>query len=146
MYAGFWKRFVAYLLDAVVISIVFIIFILSWALFELLLDFTGLDQKTKEMVLGVLGVPIILSIPWLYCTLFESSRYQATVGKIQMGIIVVNMDFSRISFARANVRYWSHIFSSILGIGFIIAGFTNKKQALHDYIAQTYVVNKITKL
>ncbi len=146
MYAGFWKRFAAYLFDAVVINIGFIVLISVWALFELFLNFIGLEQKTKETILGGLGVTIFLLFFWLYYTLLESSRYQATLGKMLMGIVVVNKDFSRISFARANARYWSQILSSVFCIGYIIAGFTSKKQALHDFIAQIYVVNKISKL
>lgn len=146
MYAGFWKRFAAYLLDVIASIIGLIIFLIVWSLFELFLDFIGLEQQTKESVLGILGFPIILSISWLYYTIFESSKYQATVGKMLVGIIVVDTEYSKISFARANVRYWSRILSSIFCVGYIITGFTSKKQALHDLISQTYVINNNHKL
>jgi uncharacterized RDD family membrane protein YckC len=84
---------------------------------------------------------IILS--WLYFTIFESSSLQATPGKMALGIIVTDLSGNRISFARANGRYWGKILSGLtLGIGYIMAGFTRKKQALHDIMAGTLVVKK----
>ncbi|HET6454033.1 MAG TPA: RDD family protein [Armatimonadota bacterium] len=78
---------------------------------------------------------------WLYCTLMESSSRQATLGKMALGIIVTDMNGHRVSWGRANARYWSHIVSNmILMIGYIMTGFTEKKQALHDMIAGTLVL------
>jgi len=80
---------------------------------------------------------------WLYFTLLESSVLQATVGKAALGIIVIGSDGGRISLARANGRYWAKVISAIpLGFGFVMAGFTAGKRALHDMIAGTYVVRK----
>lgn len=143
MYAGFWKRFGAFLIDGVVSYLLVIIFILIWALFELLLIVIGVEQKVKEAILGILGVPVYLSLSWLYYALMESSGQKATIGKMALGIVVVDKDSRKISFLRATARYWSKIVSAlILLIGFIIAGFTSNKQALHDLISGTYVVNK----
>jgi len=143
MYAGFWKRFIAFVIDWIVNFFIGIIFILIWALFELLLNSVGIEQKTKETILGVLGVPIYLSLSWLYYALLESSNQKATLGKMALGIVVVDINKNKISFLRASVRYWSKIISSIiLLIGFIMAGVTKDKQALHDMISGTYVVNK----
>jgi uncharacterized RDD family membrane protein YckC len=80
---------------------------------------------------------------WLYHTLMESSSLQATLGKMALGIVVTDLDGGRISFGRATARYWSQILSAlILGIGYLMAGFTERKQALHDMIAKTLVVVK----
>ena len=80
---------------------------------------------------------------WLYFTLFESSSLQATPGKMALGIIVTDLSGNRISFARANGRYWGKTLTGLtLGIGWIMAGFTRKKQALHDILAGTLVVKK----
>ncbi|NGP62174.1 RDD family protein [Paenibacillus thiaminolyticus] len=47
------------------------------------------------------------------------------------------------NFSRANARFWSKLITFFtLSIGYLMAGFTNKKQALHDKIADTYVVNR----
>ncbi len=95
------------------------------------------------MILGNLGVIIYLVIPWLYYSFFESSNGKATLGKKALGIIVVDANNNKISFVRATVRYWSKYVSLIIFfIGYIMAGFTKKKQALHDIISVTYVVKK----
>ncbi len=75
----------------------------------------------------------------------ESSKYQASVGKIALGIIALPFDTNgnKLDFSKAFVRNICKIISSmILCIGYIMAGFTDKKQALHDMIANTLVVNK----
>jgi len=109
----------------------------------LLLNLAGIEQKTKETILGVLGVPLYFSLSWLYYAFLESSNLKATLGKMVLGIVVVDVNKNKISFLRASARYWSKIISSsILLIGFIMAGFTKDKQALHDIISGTYVVNK----
>ena len=72
-----------------------------------------------------------------------SSEWQATVGKRALGMVVTGVDGSRISFARATGRHFAKYISAIiLFIGFIMAAFTAKKQALHDMIAATLVVNR----
>lgn len=80
---------------------------------------------------------------WLYFTLMESSKYQATLGKMALGIRVTDLSGSRASWGRVNGRYFASILSGmILGIGFIMAGITQKKQALHDMIAGTLVLGQ----
>ncbi len=80
---------------------------------------------------------------WLYFALMESSVKQGTLGKMALGIIVTDANGNRISFGRATGRYFGKIISgAILCIGYIMAGFTEKKQALHDMIAGCLVVNK----
>ncbi|MNP51361.1 RDD family protein [compost metagenome] len=84
-----------------------------------------------------------IAIGWLYYAIFESSKLQGTPGKKALGIIVVNSRFDRVTFGHASGRYWSKILSFLtLYVGFIMAGFTKNKQALHDMIASTYVVDK----
>ena len=82
---------------------------------------------------------IILS--WLYFAGFESSSMQGTPGKKIMGIMVTDSDGDRISFGMATGRFLGKGISAlILGIGYLIAFFTPKKQALHDFIAGTIVI------
>lgn len=81
--------------------------------------------------------------PWIYESWMLSSEWQATVGKRVLGMVVTGLDGSRISFARATGRHFAKYISTlILFIGFIMAAFTAKKQALHDMIAETLVVNR----
>ena len=81
---------------------------------------------------------------WLYYALLESSAWQATLGKKALGLEVTDMQGLRIRFGRATGRFFAKIISSIiLFMGFIMAGFTEKKQALHDMIAGTLVIRKL---
>ncbi|RUT47395.1 RDD family protein [Paenibacillus anaericanus] len=143
MYAGFWKRFGAYFLDLIIIYLSVVCFISIWAVFELFLNSIGIEQDQKGSILGTLGVPIYLMIPWVYYAFFESSKMKATIGKQAFKIEVCDLNFHKLSFWRASIRYWSKLLSAIIFLfGFIMAGFTNKKQALHDLISSTLVINK----
>lgn len=133
IYAGFWKRLAAFLLDGIILSITWIIggFIVVLA-----------AGKFSDDIGTLLDV-IRIILGWLYFSLMESSSNQATVGKMALGIKVTDVNGNRISFARATGRYFAKIISGlILLIGYIMAAFTEKKQALHDMIAGTLVVKK----
>ncbi len=122
-YAGFWKRFVAAFIDGLIWFIPSIVFHKVFSYFGGWL--TGLITS------------------WLYYALMESSTRQATLGKQALGIIVTDMQGNRISFNQATGRYFAKLISGfILCIGYIMAGFTEKKQALHDIIANCLVVSK----
>lgn len=100
-------------------------------------DIPGIVSGTVQMML----LPV--SIPWLYHALMESSAKQATIGKILLKIRVTDLNGQRISFGRATVRHFSKIISTwTLLIGFLMAGWTKKKQALHDKIAGCIVIVK----
>src|SRR5690606_10177125 len=86
---------------------------------------------------------IMMIVDWLYFASFESSTKQATPGKMALGIIVTDYEGERISFGKALGRKFAKILSTItLGIGYIMAAFTEQKQALHDMVAGTLVVQK----
>jgi len=152
-YAGFWKRFAAYLIDSVIIGIVMGIFMMIFGigLFTSMatVDPMQMDEGDAEtMAAGVVGGMItffllLSAAQWLYFALMESSSKQATLGKMALSIIVTDLTGNRLSFGRATGRYFGKIISgAILMIGYIMAGFTEKKQALHDIIAGCLVVNK----
>ena len=87
---------------------------------------------------------IVLVLSWLYYALLESSSWQGTLGKKALGLEVTDLAGSRISFGRATGRYFARWISVMtVGIGYIMAGFTEKKQALHDIIAGTLVIRKL---
>ncbi|MEJ2567729.1 MAG: RDD family protein, partial [candidate division WOR-3 bacterium] len=80
---------------------------------------------------------------WLYFTIMQSSKLQATVGKKVCKLVVTDLTGSRISFVKANARFWSKFISAaIFGIGYLMAAFTEKHQALHDMIADTVVLKR----
>jgi uncharacterized RDD family membrane protein YckC len=131
-YAGFWRRFAAYIIDNILISVVF------WLVALVLGAIAGDGGVIVAYILGTIGV-------FVYFAAMESSTSQATIGKIALGIQVTDLQGNRISFGKALGRNLAKILSAlILYIGFIMAAFTARKQALHDMIAGTLVVQKGT--
>ena len=127
-YAGFWLRFVATIIDLIIVSVV--------SAFIGAFIASGDESGAVSGMLNLFG-------DWLYCALMESSKFQGTVGKLVLGLIVTDDQYRPISFGRATWRYFGHIVSTIiLGIGFLMAAFTTRKQCLHDIMAGTLVVKK----
>ena len=85
-----------------------------------------------------------LVFTWLYHALMESSEWQATVGKKALGLVVTDMAGQRVSFARSTGRHFGKIITNMVPffIGYIMAGFTAKKQALHDMLAGCLVLRR----
>lgn len=152
-YAGFWLRFVAYIIDD---------FLLGFAGFIISIPFIGgivfsaigigeNPENTENLVMGLAGIfgsvvgliLVVIVLSWLYFALMESSKTQATLGKMALGLKVTDLEGNPISFARATGRYFGKIISGmILYIGYILAGLTEKKQALHDIMATCLVIRK----
>jgi uncharacterized RDD family membrane protein YckC len=89
------------------------------------------------------AILLIVIGQWLYYALMESSGRQATLGKLALGIVVTDLNGNKITFGRATGRYFGKILSGmIFAIGYIMAGFTERKQALHDIMAGCLVVLK----
>ena len=153
-YAGFWKRFLAYIIDAIVLSIVSMILVIPFFIMAGI-GAMGSDSDYGNgagvaMMMAMLGGYILIAIllvmvaGWLYYALMESSAKGATLGKMALGIKVTDMNGNRISFGRATGRYFGKIISGlIIYIGYIMAGFTQQKQALHDIMAGCLVINKV---
>ncbi|MRR55207.1 MAG: hypothetical protein EG822_11990 [Deltaproteobacteria bacterium] len=136
LYAGFWRRVVACLIDRLLLGLVNLFLCLFYILLSGI-DWNGEELRTVSLTSAVFG----FLLRWLYCTLLESSASQATIGKALIGIKVSDEQGRRISLLRANARYWAKILSTFtLGFGYLMAGFTRRKQALHDLVAGTLVV------
>lgn len=152
LYAGFWKRTLAYIIDSLILWFVFLIIGLIWLVIRTLGDWVPSpaessllsDGSTYIFTMKTIGQTLLnWGAIWLYYALMESSKCKATVGKLALGIVVVDEFNHKLSFGRASARYWSKLLSVIiLFAGFIMAAFTARKQALHDLIARTYVVDK----
>lgn len=82
---------------------------------------------------------------WLYYAFLESSAHQATLGKMALGLVVTDMQGRRVTFGRASGRFFAKIITGLIPfwIGYIMAGFTDRKQALHDMIASCLVLRRI---
>lgn len=128
-YAGFWRRFVAALIDEIILTICgAVIGVILGVIIGFIWVALETDLGTIQVIAAVTSYVIGFVLRWLYFTLLESSSKQATLGKMTMGIIVTDLNGSRISFGKANGRHWGKIVSAtILCIGFIMAGLTQKK-------------------
>jgi uncharacterized RDD family membrane protein YckC len=158
-HAGFGQRLVAWIIDVVIIWVVQTIVItpiLAAAGLGIAAEAQNLEGLSPDEQLAAAGgllatvmatAGTVMLVSWsiqiLYYTFMESSKAQASVGKMAMGIKVVDTDGNRISIGKAFLRSFGKIISAvIIFIGFLMAAFTEKKQALHDMIANTYVVKK----
>jgi uncharacterized RDD family membrane protein YckC len=152
-YAGFWLRFLAFLIDNAVMGIGFVLILIP------LIFLTGLGGFISEihpdedmndvgifMLIGLLflAATVSLLLTWLYHALMESSEWQATLGKRVLGLVVTDMAGRRVSFGRATGRHFAKIITNMVPafIGYIMAGFTERKQALHDMIAGCLVLRR----
>ena len=152
-YGGFWLRLLAYIIDNVVIGLGIVLVLVP------LIFLTGLgallSQIHPEEELGDAGLFLIIGliflaatvglvVTWLYHALMESSEWQATVGKKAVGLVVTDMTGQRVSFARATGRHFGKVITNMVPmlIGYIMAGFTERKQALHDMIAGCVVLRR----
>ncbi len=156
-YAGFWLRFVAFIIDAIVVGCI------DWIILAPILaaigisaaggfPFSGFNSPDEvDIAAMVATLSAMFGIAWfvkrvvdiLYHSLMESSKFQGSLGKMALGLVVTDTNGAKLDFTKALIRNLCKIISGmILAIGYIIAGFTEKKQALHDIIASTLVVKK----
>jgi uncharacterized RDD family membrane protein YckC len=134
LYAGFWRRVAAYLVD-------YGLLLIATFVIAVVLGLGGVSEDTS----GVLLTLFLFFGFWLYCAIMESSVRQATLGKVALGISVTDKSGGRIGFGRATGRYFGEVLSSMtFGIGYVMSAFTKQRQALHDMVASTLVVNKTT--
>lgn len=161
-YAGFWIRLVAYFVDGLIVGIPMIAIIVTtvmifgagtFATLKSLPNNPDPDQINAQVMpviaalIGAYAMFILaaIAISWLYFALMESSERQATFGKAMLNLRVTDANGNRLSFGHASGRYFSKIITGLVpfGIGYIMAGFTQKKQALHDFIAGTVVIRTL---
>jgi len=140
-YGGFWIRVVAFIIDAIIVRVVVApVGIMFGGLGLAGGMMSGFPHRGLAILGG--GVTFILLVfgNWLYEAFMESSSYQATLGKMIFGMKVTDLDGNRISFERATGGHFAKWLSGlILCIGYIMVGFTERKQGLHDLLAGTLV-------
>jgi uncharacterized RDD family membrane protein YckC len=148
VYAGFWRRAGSFVLDTLVIQIP------AGLLTDLLGGSGASSTTTTNAVTGATSPHLHIEplrfaltsifgfvVAWLYYALLQSSSWQATVGQRAVGVRVTDLDGNRISFARATGREFASILSGLIfGIGYLMIIWTERKQALHDILANTLVV------
>jgi len=152
-YAGFWLRFLALLIDNIVLGLGLILILIPLifltGLHELLGQFHPDEELNDAGIFVLMGFVFLLAtaslvVTWLYHALMESSEWQATLGKKALGLVVTDMAGQRVSFARSTGRHFGKIITNMVPvfIGYIMAGFTAKKQALHDMLAGCLVLRR----
>lgn len=149
-YAGFWLRFVAWFLDSILLGCFsgLIGAVIGFVLALVLIAGNNgnpniVRDEGMQALFNVVGYAIGIGIGWMYFAFMESSTTQATLGKMAVGLKVCDLDGRRITFGRATGRFFGKIISGFTClIGYIMAAFTERKQALHDMIAGTLVVRK----
>ncbi len=154
-YAGFGQRLIAVIIDVIIIGVVqsfVFVPILAAVGFGFASGAENMDLSDPDQAAGLVGTIMAAAggawllatvIQVLYFTFMESSKMQATVGKLALGLKVTDLEGNKLDFTKALIRNLSRIISGmIMLIGYIIAAFTEKKQALHDIIAGTLVLKK----
>lgn len=141
-YGGFWIRVAASLVDTLLLfSASFPARFLTGSAITLL----GMDSQmpVHEMLLlrRWVRIGVAIAMNWAYRAGMESSPYQATLGKLAMRLKVTDLEGNRLSLGRATWRFLSKMLSTLtLGIGYLMVGFDQRKQGLHDRIAETLVM------
>jgi len=152
-YAGFWLRVLAYLVDNVVIAVGLLcvlipLFFLTGfgAIFSHIHPQEDWGDAGALVIIGFIFLAAMASlvVTWLYHALMESSEWQATVGKRMLGLVVTDMAGQRVSFGRSTGRHFGKIITNMVPafIGYIMAAFTERKQALHDMIAGCLILKR----
>lgn len=139
-YGGFWIRVVATIIDSVLMRVVVAPVAIIFGGLSMAGRMSGVPHRGLAILGGGVTSILLLFGSWLYSALMESSSYQATLGKMIFGMKVTDLNGNRISFERATGRHFAKFLSGIiLGIGFIMVAFTERKQGLHDILAGTLV-------
>jgi len=154
-YAGFWLRLVAAIIDGLVLAIPFgfVFFLLVASAIPFALTRPPDPMRMMFLILPRLLVFLVVVLvgTWLYWSLMESSTWQATLGKKAMGLYVTDLEGKRVTFGRASGRFFAGRGISMVPyvgglyylVSCILAGLTERKQALHDIIANCLVLRKM---
>jgi uncharacterized RDD family membrane protein YckC len=149
IYGGFWIRFLAHLVDHIILGVVaaplFFAMVLP-SIARVIREANQDQEPSPEMIITIVSsvfVYILLAFvgQWLYEALLTSSAWQGTIGKKILRLKVVDEAGNRIGFGRATGRFFAKILSSMfMCIGFIMIAFTERKTGLHDMLAGTKVL------
>jgi uncharacterized RDD family membrane protein YckC len=142
MFAGFWLRAMACFIDTIFIAAIFLLvasfFPSTFA--KLLPPAPASLMDMPQPAPAVIG--LLVALGCLYYTMFEASGWQATPGKRILRLYVTDLKGQRITFGRALIRNLARQISGVFFIGYLIAGFTERKQALHDILASCLVLRR----
>jgi uncharacterized RDD family membrane protein YckC len=141
VYAGFWLRIAAALIDSLAMFIPFCVTAFIVIVTAKLVS-AARGYEPAVVILAVLP-PVTIIIASFYFAAMESSVWQATLGKKAVGLYVCDVEGSRLTLGRALGRTLAKFLSSLtVGVGYVMCGFTKKKQTLHDMIAGCLVLRR----
>ncbi len=141
-YAGFWLRVWAGVIDVCleVLGALLLTFFIDLVLRRAGRPL-GISPFVSKVFTGMAFILILSVGSWLYCSFMESSPWRATVGKRLLGLQVITADGGRCSFGAATVRHLMKFLSLFcLTIGFMMSGWTKRRQALHDMPCDCLVI------
>ena len=152
-YAGFWLRLLALIIDNLILLLGFVLVLIPLifltGLHKFLDDFHPDEDMNNVGVAMFVGIILIaatvsLILTWLYHALMESSDWQATLGKKVLGLVVTDMAGQRVSFGRSTGRHFGKLITNLIPafLGYVMAGFTEKRQALHDMMSGCLVLRR----
>ncbi|HIJ44521.1 MAG TPA: RDD family protein [Rhodospirillaceae bacterium] len=145
-YGGFWMRAAAAAIDVFIIFVAVMIITYVFGTHEVteFSDFSPLEYtRITQDYLGGLGNVVLFILWFFYPAIMTSSKLQATVGKLCLGLIVVDNQERRLTFLRATGREFAKLVSIVFnGLGYLIVAFSQRKRGLHDILAKTYVLKK----
>src|SRR5690606_1756034 len=150
-YAGFWLRVVAFVIDSIVLSVLYLLVIIP--LYDALLppaaiaidpDRPAQGQSLFDQVLKPdVSLLILIVVAIVYYAIMEASRHQGSLGKLALELKVTDAQGGRLSFSKSVLRNASKLLSAaLLLLGYLAAAFTRRKQALHDLIAGAFVLKR----
>ncbi len=170
-YAGFWWRVLAFVIDATVLAVADWLIGLATGLRQVGFStsipsdsgpvsnvaYSSLSLAVPSLHLVGGGLILLAALRLAYYALLESSHWQATIGKLACRLRVTGEAGRRIGLGRAIGRNlpwfvsafllgigslaW-YVFLPLVGIGFLMVGWTRRKQGLHDLVAGTLVLRR----
>ena len=141
-YAGFWLRVWAGAIDVVLEALAaLLITVIVEYLFKRFGPRSGVSPITISYLTGIAFILFLAIGAWLYCAFTESSNWRATIGKRILGLQVVTASGGKLTFGQASVRHFMKFLSLFTaGVGFMMAGWTKRCQALHDMPSDCVVI------
>jgi uncharacterized RDD family membrane protein YckC len=143
LYAGFWLRGCAFAIDTFILSLIFGIIVTAYPTQLMIFPDPNSQSLLAFPRVTFTGFVLLFVIMWAYYAFFETSSWQGTPGKRLFRLYVTDLGGKKITFWRASIRYFGRkISEATFLVGYIVAGFTEKKQALHDILASCIVLRR----
>ena len=145
--ASFWIRLGAFAIDIIIVSIISDFIIVFLSVKGVMPDIRSLATMQSISKMPVNDLLLMQGVFYLtiviYNSICEASQMKGSVGKIACRLAVVDADGQGISFPNALARSLGKVVSLyFMGVGFLSIFWSEHRQALHDYVAKTYVVKK----